>query len=172
MKKLALLALLLTSTVFAQYSVIPEVTFNYANKTGSKSEAQLVKKVWGNKLKPTDTAFALITSVETPNNTYIFSMLNSENSGCIAAPNGTGSNAFVPLYSTCAMRVIQISKATKKAHFSDIPNYCYLNLNDEPGELAKNHTEYTYNEKTKTVHFRTIQDGKHIKTCDRSIKLQ
>ena len=154
------------------WKIMPEVTFNYANTTGTKEQRETVKTIWRNKLKASDTAFSLLANAATQENNYYFSMLNSETSGCIAAPNGDGENLEPDAYSTCSMRVVQQNKISKQVKVQDLQNYCYLNLNDEPGELAKNHTEFAYDSKSKTVYFRTIMYGKHAPACDRAIRLK
>ncbi|WP_156496451.1 hypothetical protein [Eikenella sp. NML01-A-086] len=154
---------------------MPEITFNFYRKTGTPQQAQTVREVWGNRLRPRDVAFALLTEVDTTENHYIFTMLdNSDIPGgtCLAPPNGDGTTRAQPTYSTCTMRVVQRHKASGRTTVRDLPNYCYLNLDDEPGNLARHHTEYAYDAASKTIRFRTIMYGRHTRECDRSIQLR
>lgn len=154
---------------------MPEITFNFYSKTGTPQQAQTVREVWGNRLRPRDVAFALLAEADTAENHYIFSMLNNSdnpNNNCLAPPNGDGTTRAQPTYSTCTMRVVQRHKASGRTTVRDLPNYCYLNLDDEPGNLARHHTEYAYDAASKTIRFRTIMYGRHTRECDRSIRLR
>jgi hypothetical protein len=154
------------------WSTMPEITFNYPTKTGTAKQKELIRQIWGKKLQNKDTAFVLLATSNTKDNIYHFSILNSERSGCIAPPNGDGTNNKQDTFSMCSIRISQQNKITKETKIQDIPNYCYLNLDDEPGELIKNHTEFSYDDKSKIAYFRTIMYGKHIPTCDRAIRLK
>ena len=153
---------------------MPEITFNFYQKTGTPQQAKTVREVWGNRLRPRDVAFALLTEVDTAENHYIFTMLDNNDipgGTCLPPPNGDGTTRTQPTYATCKMRVVQRHKASGRTTVRDLPNYCYLNLDDEPGNLAQHHTEYAYDAANKIMRFRTIMYGRHVRGCDRSIRL-
>jgi hypothetical protein len=65
------------------------------------------------------------------------------------------------------------NKKTGKVSVRDISEFCYLNNPDVTAEsLKNNHTEYAFDEKSKTVYFRTIMYGKHYAHCDRSVRVE
>ena len=69
---------------------MPEITFNFYSKTGTPQQAQTVREVWGNRLRPRDVAFALLAEADTAENHYIFSMLNnSDNPTAWLLPTAT-----------------------------------------------------------------------------------
>lgn len=159
------------------WNIMPEVTFDFPlKKTGTKYQRELAQTIWSKNIlvssKADAASFVLIATAETKENDYYFTMFLSLKSDCLAAPNGDGQAHETDLFMTCPMRVIQKNKITKAVKNQYIQDYCYLNLDDEPGDLQKNHTEFAFDKKNQTVYFRTIMYGKHVPRCDRAIHLK
>lgn len=155
-----------------KWKMIPEVSFNFPEKTGTPAQRAAAQSIWGSKIRANNAAFVLIEKVETPDSTITFTMMDTPSGECEPAPNGDGSSTETPMYSICPMTIIRQNKVTKKTTTEKLQNFCYLNLNDGPGELAKNHTELAYDAKTQTAYFRTIMYGKVAAECNRQIKLK
>ena len=154
------------------WKMMPQVSYNFPVKTGTPELRATSDSIWKSKIPKETAAFVLLSSVETKENQYIFTMLDSTFAGCVPPPNGDGTDTAMPLYSTCSMRVIQKNKITKKTTTQEIKDFCYLSLNCDPEELAKNHTKFAFDSKTNTAYFKTIMYGKHARECDREIRLK
>lgn len=152
-----------------KWQMMPAVYFNFYQKKGTAAQKAAAQKIWASKISAKDPAFVLIDKVVTADSEYTFTMLDRPGGDCLPPGNGAGMN---DMYSTCSMKVIQKVKATNKTSTRDIANYCFLHLDDGPGELAKNHTSMAYDEKSQTVFFRITQYGKHVAECNRQIKLK
>lgn len=80
---------------------------------------------------------------------------------CDPAANGAAAS---DIFEVCRLRVTGWPQAT---HPVDLPGYCMI-----AGPRDNNsRTEYRYDTPTQTVQFRTIQFGKVVPSCTRSLKL-
>lgn len=109
-------------------------------------------------------AFVLLSSPYQGN--QIFSMVFSAVEHCVPPGNGPG---IVDMYALCPMSIFQVNAAPVRV--KEIPNMCFLYLNDSDNPAAKNHTEFAFHEANRTAYFRVIQNGKEVPDCNRIIRL-
>ncbi len=168
-----------------EWQMMREVTFDYApRKSGTDQERAISESLWAKELaaRPTNRlaradgtkltgkypGFVLISSINVNDNSYIFSMFDSINAECEKAADGRN---VVDMYSKCAMRVVRRNQDGKVTQSQVIPDFCFLNLDDQDAPLDKNHTEIAYDAPNKTVYFRTIQTGKVVTACNRAVRV-
>lgn len=152
-----------------KWQMMSAAYFNYSQQKGTAAQKTEAQQIWKGKIVAGEPAFVLIDKVSTADSEYTFTMLDTTGGHCIPPGNGAGME---DMYSTCPMKVIQKVKATNKTTSRDIAGYCFLHLDDGPGELAKNHTSMAYDAKSQTVFFRITQHGKPVPECNRQIKLK
>lgn len=116
------------------------------------------------KLRGPHPAFVLLSSPYTGN--LIFSMIFSAVETCVPPGNGPG---IVDMYTLCPMSIFQVNAAPVR--IKEIPNMCFLHLNDSDNPAAKNHTEFSFHEANRTAYFRVIQNGKEVPDCNRIVRL-
>lgn len=109
-------------------------------------------------------AFVLLSSPYQGN--LIFSMIFSAVENCVPPGNGSG---IVDMYALCPMSVFQVKDVPVRV--KEIPNMCFLYLNDSDNPAAKNHSEFSFHEANRTAYFRVIQNGKEVPACNRIVRL-
>ena len=113
-------------------------------------------------------SFVLLSNILRNGEQYTFSILNSANArGCSIAEN---SKDAVDVYVRCPLRVT-LTDGSSNNITRDYPSYCYIfpeNLNN-PSSL--NQAQFAFDAVNSTAYFRTIQHGKHIKACDKKMKI-
>ena len=172
-KKTIVAALTIVGSCFATASfangwkMMDEVAYNYPAKNNPTTK-KWADTLWAKELPKIgkDGTFILIGSVKDNSKNYIITMMDSHVMGCEDAPNGNGTSAEIPMYSKCPIRVFTIDNQTSKQSVKQLPNFCYLNLNESPKDLKENHTEYMFDPKSKKIYLKTIMYGKHAKECD------
>lgn len=99
--------------------------------------------------------------------TLLFSIFHAV--GLCSDP-ASGAGAY-DAYSVCPARVlVGNASAPTVFKFKDVCHYLQLNNPDQP--LAKNHTEFAYDEGAKTAYLRVIQYGKFVPACNRAIQFE
>jgi hypothetical protein len=109
-------------------------------------------------------AFVLTSSPYRGN--FIFSMIFSAIENCVPPGNGSG---MVDMYALCSMSIFQANAAPVMV--KEISNMCFLHSNDSDNPAAKNHTEFSFHEASRTAYFRVIQYGKEVPVCNRTVRL-
>lgn len=167
------------------WEAMPVVTFDFSPwVSGTPAERKLAAKIWRKELDAIPTAefqgrvkkypaFILLGASEDGAHRYIFSGLSAASVAyplCEDPPNG--GDEHTSTWANCPMRVVIQNKETGVEHQEQFPDYClqYSYGSDRP--FAENHTEFAFDNKTKTAYFRVLQYGKHVPACDRAIRLQ
>jgi hypothetical protein len=70
----------------------------------------------------------------------------------------------------CPLRVARTEAG--KVSVQDFPGYCMLWGDDEDAPRSSNRVEYAYDARTATLRLRTIEHGKVVPQCNRSLRLQ
>lgn len=161
-----------------QWQPMREAAFHspYSNPTASAQEHALLQKIWARELAdagemspgtPYPSA-VLMGTVETPAARLVFSSYaRARYDKCQPAENGANVE-----YShwVCPLRVARTEG--NKLVVRDLPGYCIVWGNDPDAPREKNHVEYAYDAKSATLRFRTIEHGKVLPRCSRSLRLQ
>ncbi|WP_313569356.1 hypothetical protein [Comamonas terrigena] len=138
--------------------------------TATKEEREIAQALWATELSARErtsaglmSAYALVGDVREGAKRIVFSMYASgDDPSCDAAPNGAdASDIFV----RCRMRVA--SWPPSGAPAASLPGYCMIFAASE----TNSRIEYRYDRSAQTLQFRTIQFGKVVPSCSRSLKL-
>ena len=74
------------------------------------------------------------------------------------------------IYSICSMRIFQIDSIPISVR--DIPDICFLHSDNSDHPVAKNHTEFAFQEADQVAYFRIIQYGKEVADCNRVVQFK
>lgn len=177
-------ALLLASAAHGQpssaaWQPMRELVFDSTvfTSTGSTADREVMQAMWAQELsKPRGTgvggrklpAFTLLGDV-TPSGRQriVFSMFAAAgDSRCEDAANGASAN---DIYNVCVMRVMSWPPSAGETS-TELPGYCMM-FGDN--DRRRNRTEYRVDAgQPLTVHFRTMQYGKTVPACNRSLRLE
>ncbi|MDX4957803.1 hypothetical protein [Delftia acidovorans] len=148
------------------------VVLNSTNfpSTGTAEEQQILKQLWSEDLSRVRRnvrglypVFLLIGDVRKGPRRIIFSMFSSAGSErCDPPANGASSH---DIYSMCNMRVTPWPQSNGKQ--TDLPNYCAI-FGEKP-EIGR--IEYSFDPTLQTINFRTVQYGKIVQECNKTLKL-
>ncbi|WP_157760108.1 hypothetical protein [Delftia acidovorans] len=138
--------------------------------TGTAEEQQILKQLWHEDLslvrrneRGLSPVFLLIGDVRKGPKRIIFSMFSSAGSErCDPPANGASS---YDIYSVCNMRVTPWPQSNGKQ--TDLPNYCAI-FGEKP-EIGR--IEYSFDPRLQTINFRTVQYGKIVQECNKTLKL-
>lgn len=143
----------------------------------SRAEINLARTIWEKEIESTGSgitpdskmaSFILLKPYSVEGSQFVFSIFSSGfSNGCIPPANGRG---IEDMYSVCPMRVTQMDSS--KSVSKDFPEYCHLYPEpaEKPGEI--NQSQIAFDRNTMTAYFRIIQHGKHVKSCDRTLRIQ
>lgn len=158
------------------WKMMDEVSYDYPRSKATPTAQALSDRIWAKELKKRNkniaATFVLLGAETEGDNTYVFTMMDSSIMGCENPPNGDGTAKAQPLYSKCPLRVVKINNKTSQMDVKQYRNFCYLNLDDEPGERAKNHTLYSFDAKTKKLYLKTTMYGRNVKSCERTVDVR
>ncbi|MDH1501383.1 hypothetical protein [Comamonas terrigena] len=179
--KVAVVALAMASSLAAHaqsqdsrgaWKVMHEAVFDRPgmSSTATQEERDIVKFLWAREFAAREqthtgpmSAYALVGDVREGTKRIVFSMFASgDDPSCDAAPNGADAN---DIYVRCRMRVS--SWPPSGAPAAALPGYCMIFAASE----TNSRIEYRYDSGSQTVQFRTIQFGKVVPNCSRSLKL-
>lgn len=140
----------------------------------SRVDMNLARLAWTKEIESTRVgpkgrypSFILIGIVNDFGSQFTFSIFFAAGAeGCTPPANGRGVE---DMYALCPMRVTQYAGDQVKT--LEYPDYCHLIPFPESKPGALNQSQIAYDKKSKTVHFRIIQNGVHIKACDRGMKI-
>lgn len=158
-------------------TVIGFNTGNLELPHASRAEISLARTIWDEEIESTGSgltpeekmaSFILLKPYSIDGSQFVFSIFSSGfSNGCIPPANGRG---IEDMYSVCPMRVTEMNG--NKSVSKDYPEYCHLfpEPAEKPGEI--NQSQIAFDRNTMTAHFRIIQHGKHVESCDRSVRIQ
>lgn len=160
---------------------VREVVFNSTafTSTGTEQDRALLTKLWAKELAGTQRtpsglvlpSFALLATVKRGSLVYVLSMFNraGPDTECIMPGNGPGSQ---DLHATCPLRVVQMQGATVLTSRT-FPDHCMLAGLVDAGETSRrlNRMEFAYDDRAGMVQLRTIEHGRVVAACSRSIRL-
>lgn len=147
-----------------------------ASPTATEQEHALLQRIWSRELAGAREiapgtrypSAALIGTVDTPGAQMVFSIYaRAGYEKCQPAENGATVE-----YShwVCPLRVVRTEAG--KPVVRDLPGYCMLWGDDPDAPREKNRVEYAYDAKTATVRFRTLEHGKVLPQCSRTLRIQ
>lgn len=145
------------------------------NHNGISSDEAAAIAVWSDELTrffaktPNYIASVLLGQARSASNKLLtFSVLNiMDFERCEPPMNGKD---VMDMYSKCLARVHVDQKPV--ATMKEFSGFCYLNVDDSANPLAKNHTEFAFDQGANTAYMRVIQFGKEVPACRRAIKLE
>ena len=151
----------------------------FYGETVTPAEKQLAGAIWQKEMAANTATTVtgkkmmsqiLIHSFEDANFRYTFTSLYIPfQNGCEPPANGRD---VVDMYSTCPMRFIAQHKGTGRIAQKNLPNYCFLSIDEEDARAVENHTEIAMDSKGETAYFRIIQHGKAVSACNKAIRLK
>ncbi|WP_141832160.1 hypothetical protein [Delftia sp. HK171] len=139
--------------------------------TATQEDREILSKVWSKELAAVRRdasgifpAFVLVGDVRNGNKRIIFSMFDTAGSDqCSDAENGASAH---DIYVRCKMKVLPWPTTTSETA-AVLNGYCKISSADK----AKNRIEYLYDISHQAIHFRTIQYGKIVQECNKTLKL-
>ena len=110
-------------------------------------------------------SFALTAIAPVGDTTHVLSLFRRPDVCKKAA--GTGGSSLVEI---CPMRVLTLTSDGRE-RVRTHKGYCYLNDDNRQAGRPTDHTQAAFDPRTSTVYLRTIENGKVVPSCNRSIKL-
>ena len=161
-----------------QWQPMREAAFHApsATPTASDDEHKLLARIWSRELAGAGemspgTRFpsaALIGTIDTGAAQVVFSSYaRAGYDKCQQAENGAKVE-----YShwVCPLRVARTEAG--KVVVQDFAGYCMLWGDDEDAPRSRNRVEYAYDARSATLKLRTIEHGKVVPQCKRSLRMQ
>ena len=142
----------------------------------SRADTDLARNTWAKEINSTPVSrtddggrlpsFILLKTFMAGNSQLTFSIFSAAMAkDCTPPGNGRG---IEDMYSLCPLRVAQY--ANGKHYTQEFKNYCHLfPENDSDGAI--NQSQMAFDANSMTAYFRTIQHGKHVRECDRKLKI-
>lgn len=164
-----------------QWQPMREAAFNATNArpTASPQEHALLQRLWAAEIAGARErrpgvrypSAALIGTVQTADRQFVFSTYaRAGYEACEPAENGASA---VYSFWVCPMRVARLQGADGSTlTVRELPGFCMVWGDDEDAPRARNHVEYAYDVKHATLHLRTVEHGKVVPQCSRSVRLE
>jgi hypothetical protein len=161
-----------------QWQPMREAAFHApsATPTASDDEHKLLARIWlrelagaGEMIPGTQYPSAvLIGALDTGAAHVVFSSYaRAGYDQCQQAENGA---KVAYSHWVCPLRVARTEAG--KVSVQDFPGYCMLWGDDEDAPRSRNRVEYAYDARTATLRLRTIEHGKVVPQCNRSLHLR
>lgn len=162
------------------WTTMREAAFNsprdQATATATAEDHAVLQRLWARELagaekmdsgQPYPSA-VLVGNVEiAPKTQVMFSIYSRAGyEPCEPAANGAKQ---VYNHWVCPMRVVKLDG--DKPAIKDFPGYCMLWGDSQTAPRSANHVEYAYDPKKSTLHLRTLEHGKVVSKCSRSVRL-
>ncbi|WP_353176533.1 hypothetical protein [Delftia acidovorans] len=138
--------------------------------SATQEDREILSKIWSKELAAVRRdasgvfpAFVLVGDVRNGSKRIVFSMFDTAGSDlCTDAENGASAH---DIFVRCKMKVLPWPTTSGTA--AVLNGYCKTSS----GDLAKNRVEYLYDVSHQAIHFRTIQYGKIVQECNKTLKL-
>jgi hypothetical protein len=162
------------------WATMREAAFNsprdQATATASAEDHAVLQRLWAKELagpgrmaggEPLPSA-VLVGNVEiAPKTQLMFSIYaRAGYEACQEAANGAKQ---VYSHWICPMRVVKLTDGQPSVR--DFPGYCMVWGDDQDAPRSANHVEYAYDPRKGTLHLRTLEHGKVVSRCSRSLRL-
>lgn len=164
-----------------QWQPMREAAFNApkARPTATAQEHSLLQRLWANEISgaremqpgvPYPSA-ALIGTIQAGAEHFVFtSYARAGYEACKPAENGAST---VFSHWVCPLRVARLQDGQAQAPMvRELSGYCMVWGDSTDAPRARNRVEYAYDAKVATLHLRTIEHGKVVPQCNRTIQLQ
>lgn len=163
-----------------QWQPMREAAFNAprARPTASPQEHAVLQRLWAKELAgaremelgvPYPSA-ALLGTAQAAGQHFVFTIYaRAGYEPCQPAQNGASVE-----YShwVCPLRVARLQDAQDQAlTVLELPGYCMLWGDNTDAPRAQNRVEFAYEAKAATLHLRTVEHGKVVPQCSRSVRL-
>lgn len=170
-----------TARIAPEWQPVREVVFNSMTftSTGSAKDRSLMAKLWADQLSGAQwtrsgeslPSFALVATVKRQGLDYVLTMFNRAGPGTECEMPGNGA-AVHDLHAICPLRVVQMQDGKVLASRS-FPDYCMLAGLVDSGPTARslNHMEFAYDVHAGLLRLRTIEHGRVVAACSRSVRL-
>ncbi|CAN7763688.1 hypothetical protein LJR039_007207 [Pseudorhodoferax sp. LjRoot39] len=173
-----------TSSAHAQgaltWTTMREAAFNsprdQATATATAEDHAVLQKLWAKELAGAGTmgngepfpSAVLVGNVEVaPSTQLMFSIYSRAGyEACREAANGAKQ---VYSHWVCPMRVVRLTNGQPSVR--DFSGYCMVWGDDQDAPRSANHVEYAYDARKPTLHLRTLEHGKVVSRCSRSLRL-
>lgn len=173
----------LPQSVTAEWKWMDVVAFNADPSlklpSGTPALRTLAQALWAKEIENTPLnifkndgsrlpSVILLTEFQDGGTRYTFSIFSAANApGCIFPGNGAaGMNS----QTRCTMKASATDLASGKTVTQEFPDYCHVYSNDNDAPAKSNHTEVAIDKKKGQVHFRAIQFGKYVPSCQKTFK--
>lgn len=162
-------------SVHGEWKAMKTAVFDWSEipSTASADDRAILQKLWVKELAARHITasgylpgIALIGDVREGSKRIVFSMFGAGGiDSCDPPPNGASAR---DIYQECRMRVASWPTGEHGTPLVvNLPGYCMVfDISN-----TDSRTEYRYEKHAQTVHFRTIQFGKVVPNCSRSLKL-
>lgn len=162
------------------WTTMREAAFNsprdQATATATAEDHAILQRLWTKELlgagqmgtgEPFPSA-VLIGNVEiAPSTQLMFSIYSRAGyEACREAANG-GKQVYS--HWVCPMRVVKLTGG--QPFVRDFPGYCMVWGDDQDAPRSANHVEYAYDARKSTLHLRTLEHGKVVSRCSRSLRI-
>ena len=164
-----------------QWQPMREAAFNSpkARPTATAQEHSLLQRLWAKEIAGAREmqpgvpypSTALIGTVQAGAEHFVFtSYARAGYEACEPAENGAST---VFSHWVCPLRVARLQDVQAQAPMvRELSGYCMVWGDSTDAPRARNRVEYAYDVKAATLHLRTIEHGKVVPQCSRSIRLQ
>ena len=163
-----------------QWQPMREAAFNApkASPTASPQEHALVQRLWASELAGTGemepgvrySSAALLGTAQASGQHFVFTIYaRAGYEPCEPAQNGA---KVVYSHWVCPMRVARLQGDQDPAlTVRELAGYCMLWGDSKDAPRTQNRVEYAYDAKAATLHLRTVEHGKVVPQCSRSVHL-
>lgn len=164
-----------------QWQPMREAAFNApkARPTATAQEHALLQRLWAKEIAAAREmqpgvlypSAALIGTVQAGAEHFVFtSYARAGYEACEPAENG--ASTFFSHW-MCPMRVARLQDGQAQAPMvRELSGYCMVWGDSTDAPRARNRVEYAFDAKAATLHMRTIEQGKVVPQCNRTIRLQ
>jgi hypothetical protein len=144
--------------------------------TATPEERALASRLWrhelGNARKRqgvVDASFVILGTAQLPQGRFVFGILDrAGNPACEPAANGRSAS---DIFSVCPLRVAKVLPDGALSPYKEFAGYCMLFGDDSFNPRVSNRVEYQVDAAKGVVRFRTLQRGKAVPACGRTLKL-
>lgn len=145
--------------------------------TATADERAIASRLWHHELTrartgpggEVDASFVILGVAELKRGRFVFGILDrAGNPACEPAANGRHAS---DIFSVCPLRVAELLPDGSLSRHREFAGYCMVFGDDQFNPRALNRVEYQLDPRAGVVRFRTLQRGKAVAACNRTLKL-